>query len=372
MNPRIHMAIFVALLAASSVSSSINSASSSVAKQQVSGLNLKALDDLYIDDEGDDDIQLADEASGLGPLKPALGVEDEDEGEEEEDEEDVEEYDDNPVPVEPAKKAKDAGTTAATTTNMGSSNKNMTTGINDDYKDDVVVPPKVSPVAASPSSGKPPSSASAAVDDDEDDDNFDGSGGSGAGTGSNVDEENEEDEDDYDETATDEDAIGGIDVNSVITEPVPKTTMKPEKKPEVVVVAPPTSPTKAPKETTQAPSSPPPSGSRDENQVPVEPMTTPRPVDPSHGSPDGNRGNNDVQILDHKPDDRQASFFAQPGILAAVIGGAVVGLLCAILLVMFIVYRMRKKDEGSYVLDEPKRNSPNSHPYNKNSREFYA
>ncbi len=36
----------------------------------MSGLNLKALDDLYIDDEGDDDIQLADEASGLGPLKP--------------------------------------------------------------------------------------------------------------------------------------------------------------------------------------------------------------------------------------------------------------------------------------------------------------
>ena len=57
---------------------------------------------------------------------------------------------------------------------------------------------------------------------------------------------------------------------------------------------------------------------------------------------------------------------------AAVIGGAVVGLLCAILLVMFIVYRMRKKDEGSYVLDEPKRNSPSSQPYNKNSREFYA
>lgn len=54
------------------------------------------------------------------------------------------------------------------------------------------------------------------------------------------------------------------------------------------------------------------------------------------------------------------------------IGGAVVGLLCAILLVMFIVYRMRKKDEGSYVLDEPKRSSPSSNPYNKNTREFYA
>merc|ERR1711944_117013 len=48
------------------------------------------------------------------------------------------------------------------------------------------------------------------------------------------------------------------------------------------------------------------------------------------------------------------SFFAQPGTMAAVIGGAVVGLLCAILCVMFVVYRMRKKDEGSYALDEPK------------------
>jgi len=69
---------------------------------------------------------------------------------------------------------------------------------------------------------------------------------------------------------------------------------------------------------------------------------------------------------------RPASFFAQPGILAAVIGGAVVGLLCAILLVMFIVYRMRKKDEGSYALDEPKR-AHNANSYSKPpSREFYA
>jgi len=72
------------------------------------------------------------------------------------------------------------------------------------------------------------------------------------------------------------------------------------------------------------------------------------------------------------PINRSTSFFAQPGILAAVIGGAVVGLLCAILLVMFIVYRMRKKDEGSYALDEPKR-SPNVNSYSKPpSREFYA
>lgn len=72
------------------------------------------------------------------------------------------------------------------------------------------------------------------------------------------------------------------------------------------------------------------------------------------------------------PGQHAPSFFAQPGILAAVIGGCVVGLLCAILVVMFIVYRMRKKDEGSYALEEPKR-SPTANSYTKNSqREFYA
>jgi len=61
------------------------------------------------------------------------------------------------------------------------------------------------------------------------------------------------------------------------------------------------------------------------------------------------------------------SFFQQPGILAAIICGAIVGLLCAILLVMFIVYRMRKKDEGSYVLEDCKRHQS----YGK-SKEFFA
>lgn len=68
----------------------------------------------------------------------------------------------------------------------------------------------------------------------------------------------------------------------------------------------------------------------------------------------------------------ETNFFAQPGILAAVVGGTVVGLLCTILLVMLIVYRMRKADEGSYSLNEPKR-SPNVHSYLKApSREFFA
>jgi len=85
--------------------------------------------------------------------------------------------------------------------------------------------------------------------------------------------------------------------------------------------------------------------------------TTPAPRDPS---------------IRPKNPSRPTSFFAQPGTLAAVIGGAVVGLLCAILCVMFVVYRMRKKDEGSYALDEPKR-SPTVNAYAKHpSREFYA
>ena len=47
----------------------------------------------------------------------------------------------------------------------------------------------------------------------------------------------------------------------------------------------------------------------------------------------------DTPVVSDVPTNRPGSFFAQPGILAAIIGGAVVGLLCAILLVMFIVYR---------------------------------
>lgn len=80
----------------------------------------------------------------------------------------------------------------------------------------------------------------------------------------------------------------------------------------------------------------------------------------------------DTPVISDVPTNRPVSFFAQPGILAAVIGGAVVGLLCAILLVMFIVYRMRKKDEGSYILDEPSRKH-NGNLYTKTpNREIYA
>lgn len=67
---------------------------------------------------------------------------------------------------------------------------------------------------------------------------------------------------------------------------------------------------------------------------------------------------------------RGETVLSQPGLLAAIIGGAVVGLLCMVLLVMFVVYRMRKKDEGSYPLDEQKYQN---YSYTKApDKEFYA
>ncbi|KAJ8288187.1 hypothetical protein COCON_G00008460 [Conger conger] len=57
-------------------------------------------------------------------------------------------------------------------------------------------------------------------------------------------------------------------------------------------------------------------------------------------------------------------------VLAAVIAGGVIGFLFAIFLILLLVYRMRKKDEGSYDLGERK---PISSAYQKApTKEFYA
>lgn len=61
----------------------------------------------------------------------------------------------------------------------------------------------------------------------------------------------------------------------------------------------------------------------------------------------------------------RSSIFSQPGLLAGIIGGAVIGLLCAVLLVMFIVYHMRKKDSDPvFMIDRPSR-SPSKSGYTK-------
>lgn len=66
------------------------------------------------------------------------------------------------------------------------------------------------------------------------------------------------------------------------------------------------------------------------------------------------------------------SIISKPGILAGIIGGIVIALLTAILLIMFIVYRMRKKDEGSYALEDTKKPLSSYEYRNVPTKEFYA
>ncbi|XP_033831166.1 syndecan-2 [Periophthalmus magnuspinnatus] len=64
------------------------------------------------------------------------------------------------------------------------------------------------------------------------------------------------------------------------------------------------------------------------------------------------------------------NLFHRTEVLAAVIAGGVIGFLFAIFLILLLVYRMRKKDEGSYDLGERK---PNGTAYQKApTKEFYA
>lgn len=64
------------------------------------------------------------------------------------------------------------------------------------------------------------------------------------------------------------------------------------------------------------------------------------------------------------------NLFQRTEVLAAVIAGGVIGFLFAIFLILLLVYRMRKKDEGSYDLGERK---PAGAAYQKApTKEFYA
>lgn len=57
--------------------------------------------------------------------------------------------------------------------------------------------------------------------------------------------------------------------------------------------------------------------------------------------------------------------------LSGVIAGGLVGLVFAVFLVAFMLYRMKKKDEGSYSLDEPKQSNGGYQKPHK-QEEFYA
>lgn len=107
------------------------------------------------------------------------------------------------------------------------------------------------------------------------------------------------------------------------------------------------------------------------NKVTRMPARTEMPAGPDKGDPRNvvteppNDVDHDVSAEKHSD-----SLFQRTEVLAAVIAGGVIGFLFAIFLILLLVYRMRKKDEGSYDLGERK---PSSTAYQKApTKEFYA
>ncbi|CDS41987.1 syndecan [Echinococcus multilocularis] len=60
---------------------------------------------------------------------------------------------------------------------------------------------------------------------------------------------------------------------------------------------------------------------------------------------------------------RHREILNQPGVIAAIVGSTIAGLLLLILLILFCIYRLRKKDEGSYSLEEPQKGPATSDAY---------
>jgi len=164
-------------------------------------------------------------------------------------------------------------------------------------------------------------------------------------------------------------------VTTTTTTQAPKKTPKPDKKqpvkPDPIV-------TKKPVPETD-----------DKNELPEEDEITVEPSDTSKTMSNevGPGGEGGVEFSTGPPNaldplgsegeaDASTSFmellFSNPAILAAIIAGGVIALLAAILLVMFVVYRMRKKDEGSYSLDEPKKYKDPNMYWKDTGKEFYA
>ncbi|XP_071804164.1 uncharacterized protein [Asterias amurensis] len=82
--------------------------------------------------------------------------------------------------------------------------------------------------------------------------------------------------------------------------------------------------------------------------------------------------NNKLEVKDKK---EKQNFFqmvrGSPILLAALVGAVVLTLITIVLITMFLIYRVKKKDEGSYSLDEPhKVKDPTA--YWKDTKEFYA
>ncbi|XP_056378406.1 syndecan-2 [Hyla sarda] len=114
------------------------------------------------------------------------------------------------------------------------------------------------------------------------------------------------------------------------------------------------------------------------SDAPVVASTTPKmqtsivlnpeePVEKSDNDLLERTSNNKVEVITEKQSD---NLFHRTEVLAAVIAGGGIGFLFAVFLILLLVYRMRKKDEGSYDLGERK---PSSAVYQKApTKEFYA
>ncbi|XP_028285081.1 syndecan-4-like isoform X3 [Parambassis ranga] len=86
-----------------------------------------------------------------------------------------------------------------------------------------------------------------------------------------------------------------------------------------------------------------------------------RPVRPTISEMDEVQKNNEIPMLRNEPESNNPpnvlmshasddSIFNKTEVLAALIAGGAVGLLFAVLLILLLIYRMKKKDEGSYDL----------------------
>jgi len=82
----------------------------------------------------------------------------------------------------------------------------------------------------------------------------------------------------------------------------------------------------------------------------------------------------ELDLLPKEPEIKtssSSSVFSGHFLTAAIIGGCV-GFLFAVALIMLLLYRMRKKDEGSYALDDQKKHgAPPAYQYTQ-GQEYYA
>ncbi|XP_055984865.1 syndecan-1 [Sorex fumeus] len=80
----------------------------------------------------------------------------------------------------------------------------------------------------------------------------------------------------------------------------------------------------------------------------------------------------DRSSMGHEATGASQSLLDRKEVLGGVIAGGLVGLIFAVCLVGFMLYRMKKKDEGSYSLEEPKQANGGAYQKPSKQEEFYA